>query len=113
MQAGERVAEHLRGRMALIRDVAHDSIKLFVGHGAAFRHAACVLGAMPYEDIARLSMYHARPVYLEVVVASKEAPAPSLAARLSLVTGQARGAPIEVRVVGLRYEWLHSSESPR
>ena len=66
MQAGERVAEHLRGRMALIRDVAHDSIKLFVGHGAAFRHAACVLGAMPYEDIARLSMYHARPVYLEV-----------------------------------------------
>lgn len=66
MQSGERVAAHLRERMALTGNVAHDVIKLFVGHGAAFRHAACVLGAMPYEDIARLSMYHARPVYLEV-----------------------------------------------
>jgi broad specificity phosphatase PhoE len=66
MQAGERVARHLRERMAMHGDVAHDRIKLFVGHGAAFRHAACVLGAMPFEDIARLSMYHARPVYLEV-----------------------------------------------
>jgi 2,3-bisphosphoglycerate-dependent phosphoglycerate mutase len=66
MQAGERVAVHLRERMALHAEAAHDCIKLFVGHGAAFRHAACVLGAMPFEDIARLSMYHARPVYLEV-----------------------------------------------
>jgi broad specificity phosphatase PhoE len=66
MQAGERVAAHLRERMALLGNVTHDCIKLFVGHGAAFRHAACVLGAMPFEDIARLSMYHARPVYLEV-----------------------------------------------
>lgn len=66
MQSGERVAAHLRDRMALLHDVAQDSVKLFVGHGAAFRHAACVLGAMAYEDIGRLSMYHARPVYLEV-----------------------------------------------
>jgi 2,3-bisphosphoglycerate-dependent phosphoglycerate mutase len=66
MQAGERVAHHLRERMAMPGDETHDRVKLFVGHGAAFRHAACVLGAMPFGDIARLSMYHARPVYLEV-----------------------------------------------
>ena len=66
MQAGERVAAHLRERMALPGDMTQYSVKLFVGHGAAFRHAACLLGAMPFDDIARLSMYHARPVYLEV-----------------------------------------------
>jgi 2,3-bisphosphoglycerate-dependent phosphoglycerate mutase len=66
MQSGERVAVHLRERMARLDEVSHDCVKLFVGHGAAFRHAACVLGVMAYEDIARLSMYHARPVYLEV-----------------------------------------------
>ena len=66
MQAGERVAAHLRERMALPGDVRHDCVRLFIGHGAAFRHAACVLGAMPFGDIARLSMYHARPVCLEV-----------------------------------------------
>jgi 2,3-bisphosphoglycerate-dependent phosphoglycerate mutase len=67
MQAGERVAAHLRERMALPGEAAPDRVKLFVGHGAAFRHAACVLGALPFADIARLSMYHARPVYLEVI----------------------------------------------
>jgi hypothetical protein len=46
--------------------VPHDCVKLFVGPGAAFRHAACVLGAMPFGNIARLSMFHALPVYLEV-----------------------------------------------
>lgn len=56
---------------------------------------------------------HQEPVYLEVVVASKDAPAPSLAARLSRVTDEVLGTTVEVRVVGLRYEWLHSSESPR
>jgi 2,3-bisphosphoglycerate-dependent phosphoglycerate mutase len=66
MQAGERVAAHLRERMALPDEAPQDRVKLFVGHGAAFRHAACVLGALPFADIARLSMHHARPVYLEV-----------------------------------------------
>ena len=66
LQAGERVAAHLRERMAQLGDVPHDCVKLFVGHGAAFRHAACVLGAMPFGDIARLSMFHAVPVYLEM-----------------------------------------------
>jgi 2,3-bisphosphoglycerate-dependent phosphoglycerate mutase len=42
-----------------------DTLQLFVGHGAAFRHAAHCLGVLAFEQIARLSMYHARPVYLE------------------------------------------------
>ena len=38
MQAGERVARHLDHRMAeLQQQVETDTVKLFVGHGAAFR----------------------------------------------------------------------------
>ena len=40
-------------------------LHLFVGHGAAFRHAAYRLGVMSLEDVRRHSMYHAVPVVLE------------------------------------------------
>ena len=53
--------------LALKDRVEEDSLKLFVGHGAAFRHAAYRLGVLRFEDITRLSMYHARPVYLELL----------------------------------------------
>lgn len=67
LEAGARVARHLRARMqALQSQIVGDSLKLFVGHGAAFRHAAYHLGVLAFEDIAGLSMYHARPVYLEL-----------------------------------------------
>lgn len=65
LQAGERVATHLRSRMMELADSDTDRLKLFVGHGAAFRHAAWHLGIMEYEQIAKLSMYHGHPVYLE------------------------------------------------
>jgi hypothetical protein len=42
-----------------------DCVKLFVGHGAAFRHAAYHLGALRFEQIAGLSMYHGRPLFFE------------------------------------------------
>ncbi len=68
LEAGERVAAHLRQRMTALGKVsARDSLKLFVGHGAAFRHAAFVLGVLEWDDIARLSMHHAQPVYLEML----------------------------------------------
>jgi len=68
LEAGERVAAHLQTRMQALRGQADgDSLKLFVGHGAAFRHAAYRLGVLRFEDIARLSMYHASPVYLELL----------------------------------------------
>lgn len=67
LQAGERVAGHLQARMAELARLPTDTdrLKLFVGHGAAFRHAAHHLGIMSFGQIARLSMYHASPVYLE------------------------------------------------
>ena len=66
MQAGERVARHIDQRMRqLANTVDVDTVKLFVGHGAAFRHAAFGMGVLDRAQIARLSMHHARPVYLE------------------------------------------------
>ncbi len=66
MQAGMRVAAHLDRRLAELQgEVERDTVKLFVGHGAAFRHAAHQLGVLSFEQIAGLSMHHCRPVYLE------------------------------------------------
>ncbi|TXS95778.1 histidine phosphatase family protein [Parahaliea maris] len=65
-QAGERVAAHIRAAMqGLAASATRDSLQLFVGHGAAFRHAAALLGALPRDQVAAVSMYHARPVILE------------------------------------------------
>jgi broad specificity phosphatase PhoE len=66
MESGERVAAHLNQRMAALANISENhTLKLFIGHGAAFRHAAYRLGVLPFEQIAQLSMYHAQPVYLE------------------------------------------------
>ena len=66
MQAGERVANHLRHQMQKLRDRAEvDTVQLFVGHGAAFRHAAYHLDILEYEQLAQLSMFHARPLMIE------------------------------------------------
>jgi len=65
LEAGERVAGHLVRRISELPASGADSLKLFVGHGAAFRHAAFHLGVLKYDEIARLSMYHGRPVFLE------------------------------------------------
>jgi broad specificity phosphatase PhoE len=66
LEAGDRVAAHLVARMQVLEAGAQgDTLKLFVGHGAAFRHAAFHLGILRFEDIAGLSMFHASPVYLE------------------------------------------------
>lgn len=68
MQAGQRVAVHLQQQMQVLSSTIRvDTIKLFVGHGAAFRHAAHYLGILEFEQIAQLSMFHAQPVLLEYV----------------------------------------------
>ncbi|MCB1773635.1 MAG: histidine phosphatase family protein [Gammaproteobacteria bacterium] len=65
IDAGARVAAHMRRRMEeMAARVDRDTVRLFVGHGAAFRHAAYHLGAMALDDVGRFSMYHARPIYL-------------------------------------------------
>ena len=68
LQAGERVAGHIRTRMSQLDSIdtaAAVRVKLFVGHGAAFRHAAYHLGVLKFHQIAMLSMYHAEPLFLE------------------------------------------------
>lgn len=66
MDSGKRVAEHLATTMSdLQKNIKQPTLKLFVGHGAAFRHAAYHLGVLEFEQIAKLSMYHGQPVFIE------------------------------------------------
>ena len=65
MEAGQRVAAHVRGAMSALAESDRDTMMVFVGHGAAFRHAAHILGVLAFEDVAKLSMHHATPVALE------------------------------------------------
>jgi len=65
MEAGERVAGHLERTMASLPATDQDTVKIFVGHGAAFRHAACHLGVLQFRQLRQLSMHHCRPVLLE------------------------------------------------
>ena len=66
LQAGIRVAEHMQQQMKKLRTEADvDSVKLFVGHGAAFRHAAYHLGILEFEQLAQFSMHYAHPVLVE------------------------------------------------
>jgi 2,3-bisphosphoglycerate-dependent phosphoglycerate mutase len=67
LEAGERVAAHLQQRMSGLVVDGSDTLKLFIGHGAAFRHAAYHLGVLEYGELKRLSMFHGRPVFLELL----------------------------------------------
>jgi broad specificity phosphatase PhoE len=62
-QAGQRVARHVVARLRTLTGAA--SLKLFVGHGGAFRHAAHELGLLSAEEVRELSMQHGSPIYLE------------------------------------------------
>ena len=65
LQAGERVAAHLSQSMAALPPDDNDRVKVFVGHGAAFRHAAYHFGVLAFEQLRQLSMFHCQPVMLE------------------------------------------------
>lgn len=65
LEAGARVAAHLSQSMAAMPPGDHDRVKIYVGHGAAFRHAAYHLGVLAVEQLRQLSMFHCRPVMLE------------------------------------------------
>lgn len=67
MMAGQRVAEHIRNSMLGCIGVERDTLKVFVGHGAAFRHAAHILGVLRFDEIAKYSMHHAKPIYIELI----------------------------------------------
>jgi 2,3-bisphosphoglycerate-dependent phosphoglycerate mutase len=61
-EAGARVAAHFEQCM---NKLTGGELKLFIGHGAAFRYAAVKLGVLTEDEAPRLSMHHCRPVYLE------------------------------------------------
>lgn len=64
-EAGARVARHLT-RTAATLDMETPVLKLLVGHGGAFRHAACELGILSPTQVASLSMGYGIPLYFEV-----------------------------------------------
>jgi 2,3-bisphosphoglycerate-dependent phosphoglycerate mutase len=61
LTAGYRVAAHLQSRT---RDLAPNTLKILVGHGGAFRHAAHALGILRLEQLSSLSMYCGEAVTL-------------------------------------------------
>jgi len=65
LEAGERVAAHLSQSMAAVPPGGHDRVKIFIGHGAAFRHAAYHLGVLEFGQLRQLSMFHCQPVMIE------------------------------------------------
>jgi broad specificity phosphatase PhoE len=65
LEAGERVAGHLSQSMQALPPGEGDRVKIFVGHGAAFRHAAYHLGVLALEQLRQLSMFHCQPVLIE------------------------------------------------
>jgi len=66
MEAGERVAGFLKAKLDILAVSPHATAQIFVGHGAAFRHAAHHLGVLAFDDIRKVSMHHAKPVVLKV-----------------------------------------------
>ena len=65
LEAGARVADHLSRSMAELPADGSDRVKLFAGHGAAFRHAAYHLGVLEFGQLRQLSMHHCRALMLE------------------------------------------------
>jgi 2,3-bisphosphoglycerate-dependent phosphoglycerate mutase len=72
LDAGERTARHISNRLD---GAAHPSdpalLKVFVGHGGAFRYAAVHLGVLGPAEARQLSMHHCRPVLIERVGADR------------------------------------------
>ena len=64
MDSGRRIADYITSVMRELPDSSDQVAVLFVGHGAGFRHAAHLLGALEFDEIGKLSMFHARPVAL-------------------------------------------------
>lgn len=71
LQAGERVAAHLSQSMAALPPDDNDRVKVFVGHGAAFRHAAYHFGVLKFGQLRQLSMFHCQPLMIEYLSAGQ------------------------------------------
>lgn len=66
LDAGRRAAQHIDGVLAeLATEVAANTMKVFIGHSAAFRYAAVALGILDVDAAANASIGHCRAVLLE------------------------------------------------
>jgi 2,3-bisphosphoglycerate-dependent phosphoglycerate mutase len=66
LEAGARVARHIEARMkALENEIENDTLKVFVSHGGALRHAAVELGLLELGQVPALSMFYASAVIVE------------------------------------------------
>lgn len=65
LEAGARVARHVEDRTRAMPETGRDRLKIFVGHGGAFRHAAVHLGVLRLADVPGLSMHYCGYVLLE------------------------------------------------
>jgi 2,3-bisphosphoglycerate-dependent phosphoglycerate mutase len=66
LDAGERAARHISNRLASAEHSTDAALlKVFVGHGGAFRYAAVHLGVLRPAEARKLSMHHCRPVLIE------------------------------------------------
>jgi broad specificity phosphatase PhoE len=98
-QAGERVARHVLGRLR----ESGGALKLFVGHGGAFRHAARTLGLLSFDDVQNLSMHNGVPIFFELQPAA--APLDSeLGSLPSHQPNRASGA-VSGRLIQIAGEW--------
>lgn len=100
-QAGERVARHVMSRA---RNGRSGTLKLFVGHGAAFRHAARSLGVLSFHDAQNVSMHDALPIFFELQAAAHAEPSQPTAAG----TG-----PEQLRLVQVAGAWRQRSGGVR
>lgn len=62
-EAGIRVARHIESVWQACTAAGEAGVKVIVGHGAAIRHAARHMGVLSAEQVGRVSMYHAVPMF--------------------------------------------------
>ena len=60
--AGKRVAEYIKNP-TILENFDDQCYRMLIGHGASFRHACHTLGILKEEDIQKLSMHYAEPLF--------------------------------------------------
>lgn len=61
--AGHRLARFFTATAQELQQSDHDVLKLIVSHGGAIRHAAQTLQILSDDQVHRLSMFHAEPLF--------------------------------------------------
>ncbi|KUJ71746.1 histidine phosphatase family protein [Thiomicrospira sp. WB1] len=63
IEAGHRVKTTLEKVCQPLADTLQtNTLKVVIGHGASFRHAAYLMGVLRFETVHQCSLYHARPL---------------------------------------------------